>query len=67
MTYEHIAIGALLAAHLSTLYILYHVRKDRDSWEAAWLRDSKELLYWKRNGLLRDPETGKYIKKGSKP
>jgi len=64
MLYYEIAIAALVVADISTLFILYHMRKDRNEWRAMWTRDAKELLYWKRNGLLRDPETGKYLKKG---
>jgi hypothetical protein len=28
-----------------------------------WLRDTTELLEWKRNAVMRDPKTGKYVKK----
>jgi hypothetical protein len=35
----------------------------REWFRKAWLRDSAELLYWKRNALLRHPLTGRYIKK----
>jgi hypothetical protein len=27
------------------------------------MRDTSELLFWKRNGILRDPLTGKYRKR----
>jgi hypothetical protein len=29
----------------------------------AWVRDTKELLFWKQNAVLRDPKSGKYVKK----
>ena len=58
-----LAIIGLLLAQLSALYALHKTRKDRDQWKAMWTRDSAELLYWKRNGILRDPLTGKYRKK----
>jgi hypothetical protein len=29
-----------------------------------WLRDATELLQWKRYGLMRDPKTGRYKRKG---
>lgn len=59
-----LAIIALLLAQLSALYALHKTRKDRDRWQALWTVTAEELLYWKRNGILRDPKTGKYIKKG---
>ena len=64
MTHEQIAIIALLAAQAATLYLLWLTKEDADQWRKAWLRDSAELLQWKRNGLMRDPETGRYVKKG---
>jgi hypothetical protein len=63
MTYEHIAIVSLLALQAATLFILYDTHKAGEWFRKAWLRDSAELLYWKRNGLLRHPLTGRYIKK----
>jgi hypothetical protein len=29
----------------------------------AWVRDTKELLHWKRHAVMRDPKTGKYVKR----
>jgi hypothetical protein len=29
-------------------------------WRKAWLRDSAELLEWKRNAVMRDPKTGRF-------
>lgn len=63
MTHEQIAIIALLIAQAFTLYLLWGLHSERDKWRKAWLLDTKELLYWKRNGILRDPLTGKYRKK----
>ena len=63
MTYEHIAIIALLSLQAVTLIILWRTHLDREWWRKAWLRDSAELLYWKRNATLRHPLTGRYIKK----
>lgn len=63
MTHEQIAIITLLAAQAATLYLLWLTKEDADQWRKAWLRDATELLEWKRNGLMRDPKTGKYIKK----
>ena len=59
-----IAIIALLIAQAFTLYLLCNARDERDQWRTMWLRDATELLYWKRHGLMRDPKTGKYVKKG---
>jgi len=63
MTIEQIAIVALLAMQAATLAILWDTHKAGEWWRKAWLRDSAELLRWKRNGLLRHPLTGRYIKK----
>ena len=64
MTHEQIAIIALLAAQAFTLTLLWLTKEDVDQWRKAWLRDATELLQWKRHGLMRDPETGRYVKKG---
>ena len=63
MNQYQLAILGLLLAQLSALYALYKTIKDRDQWRTMWLRDASELLEWKRNGILRDPLTGKYRKK----
>ena len=63
MNQYQIAIIALLSLQAVTLIILYDTHKAGEWWRKAWLRDSAELLYWKRNGLLRHPLTGRYIKK----
>ncbi len=63
MSPSDIAIAALLAAQASNLYLLWATEKNSRRWQAIWTRDATELLYWKRNGILRDPLTGKYRKK----
>jgi len=64
MTIEQIAIVALLALQAVTLAILCGTYRQYNWFREAWTRDSWELLYWKRNALLRDPETGRYHKRG---
>ena len=66
MNQYQIAIIALLSLQAVTLIILWRTHLDREWWRKAWLRDSAELLYWKRNGLLRHPLTGRYIKKAKR-
>jgi len=63
MTHEQIAIIALLIAQALSIYALWLTQQSGEWWRKAWLRDSAELLYWKRNAILRDPLTGKYRKK----
>lgn len=63
MDSHQIAIVALLAIEAVTLYALWLTKKDADQWRKAWLRDATELLQWKRYGILRDPKTGRYVKK----
>ena len=63
MNHYQIAIAGLLAAQAVTLFLLWLTKEDADQWREAWLRDATELLYWKRNALMRDPKTGKYVKK----
>ena len=62
MNYQ-IAIIMLLISQGVTLFLLWASEKNSRRWQAAWLRDTSELLYWKRNAVLRDPNTGKYVKK----
>ena len=66
MNQYQIAIVALLALQAATLFILYDTHKAGEWWRKAWLRDSAELLYWKRNAVLRHPLTGRYIKKAKR-
>ena len=63
MTHEQIAIIALLLSLAASIYAVWLTQKSADAWRKAWLRDSAELLHWKRHGLLRDPKTGRYVKK----
>lgn len=63
MSQYEIAIVALLAAQAASLYALWLTHQSGEWFRKAWLRDSAELLFWKRNGILRDPLTGKYRKK----
>ena len=63
MTQHEIAIITLLAIEAVTLYALWLTQKSADAWRKAWLRDSAELLEWKRNAVRRDPKTGRYVKK----
>jgi hypothetical protein len=63
MTQYQIALVALLIAQAFTLYLLWVSEKNSSRWQALWTMTAEELLYWKRNGILRDPLTGKYRKK----
>jgi len=63
MNQYQIAIIALLAAQLFTFLLLWKALKYGDKWRDMWTRDTSELLFWKRNGILRDPLTGKYRKR----
>jgi hypothetical protein len=58
-----IMIALLIAAQAATLAILWDTHRQYNWFRKAWLRDSAELLYWKRNATLRHPLTGRYIKK----
>ena len=64
MTQYELAIAGLLAAQAFTLCALWLTKKESDHWRAMWLRDATELLQWKRYGLMRDPATGRYKRKG---
>ena len=63
MTQYEIAIVLLLVMQAITLFLLWMTNRDRDNWQTMWTMTAEELLYWKRNGILRDPLTGKYRKK----
>jgi hypothetical protein len=52
MTHEQIAIIALIAAQAATLAILWDTHRQYNWFRKAWIRDTKELLFWKRQ---RDP------------
>jgi hypothetical protein len=64
MNQYQIAIVALLALQAATLIILWLTHLDREWFRKAWVRDSWELLHWKRYGVMRDRRTGRYHKKG---
>lgn len=63
MTHEQIAIIALLIAQALSIYAIWLTQQSGEWFRKAWVRDSAELLYWKRYATLRDPNTGRYIKK----
>jgi len=63
MNKYQIVIVLMLAAQLFTAFLLWEAVKHGDKWKAMWTRDTSELLFWKRNGILRDPKTGKYRKR----
>ena len=63
MNVYQIVIILFLISQGVTLLLLWQTVKSGDKWQAMWTRDTSELLYWKRNAVLRDPLTGKYVKK----
>ena len=63
MNQYQIAIVAALIMQAVTLFLLWQAVKRGNAWQAMWTRDTSELLFWKRNGILRDPLTGKYRKR----
>lgn len=63
MTPEYMTIAVLLAAQAATLAILWDTHRQYSWFRKAWTRDTKELLYWKQNAVLRDPKSGKYVKR----
>jgi hypothetical protein len=63
MNHYQIAIIMLLISQGVTLLLLSEAIKRGSKWQAMWTRDTSELLFWKRNGILRDPLTGKYRKR----
>jgi hypothetical protein len=63
MTQYQIALVALLIAQAVTIALLYITKNESDQWRDMWLRDTTELLDWKRNAVMRDPKSGKYVKK----
>jgi hypothetical protein len=63
MTHDQIAIITLLVIEAVTLYALWLTHQSGEWWRKAWLRDSAELLEWKRNAVQRNPKTGRYVKK----
>jgi hypothetical protein len=63
MNHYQTVIVLMLAAQLFTAFLLWEAVKRGSKWQAMWTRDTSELLFWKRNAVLRDPNTGKYVKK----
>jgi hypothetical protein len=63
MNAYHFTIAVLLAAQAATLAILWDTHRQYNWFRKAWMRDSAELLFWKRHATLRDPKTGRYVKK----
>ena len=63
MTQYEIIIGFMLAAQLFTAFLIWEAVKRGNVWRAMWTREAAELLFWKRNAVLRDPKSGKYVKK----
>jgi hypothetical protein len=63
MNHYQIVIVLLLISQVVTLALLWETAKNGDKWRVLWMRDSAELIFWKRHATLRDPKTGRYIKK----
>ena len=63
MTQYEIAIITLLSIEAITLYALWLTQQSGEWFRKAWMRDSAELLEWKRHATLRDAKTGRYVKK----
>lgn len=63
MNHYEIVIILFLITQGVTLALLWASEKNSRRWQAMWTRDSAELLFWKRHALMRDPKTGRYIKK----
>jgi len=63
MNQYQIVIVLLLISQGVTLLLLSEAIKRGSKWQAMWTRDTSELLFWKRNAILRDPKTGKYRKR----
>jgi hypothetical protein len=67
MNYYEIVIVLLLISQGLTLLLLWQTVKSGDKWQAMWTMTAEELLFWKRHATLRDPKTGRYIKKDKRP
>jgi hypothetical protein len=67
MTQYKLAIIALLLWEAVTLCLLWITHRDREGWRDLWTVTAAELLFWKRNAVLRDPKSGKYVKKAKRP
>jgi hypothetical protein len=62
-----IAIVVAFMAQAVTLCLLWITHRDRQGWRDLWTVTAAELLFWKRNAVLRDPKSGKYIRKDKRP
>lgn len=67
MNQYQIAIVAALIMQAVTLFLLWITHKDRQVWQAMWTMTAEELLLWKDYAVLRDPKSGKYVKKAKRP
>lgn len=63
MNHYQIVIILFLISQGVTLLLLWEAVKHGDKWQAMWTMTADELLFWKRHATLRDPKTGRYIKK----
>jgi hypothetical protein len=63
MNQYQIVIVLLLISQGVTLLLLSEAIKRGSKWQAMWTMTAEELLFWKRHATLRDPKTGRYIKK----
>ena len=63
MNQYEIIIVLLLISQVVTLALLWETAKNGDKWRVLWTMTADELLFWKRHATLRDPKTGRYIKK----
>ena len=63
MNHYQIVIVLLLISQGVTLFLLWASEKNSSCWQASWTMTAEELLLWKRHAVLRDPLTGKYVKK----
>ena len=63
MNHYQIVIVLMLISQAVTLALLWETAKNGDKWRVSWTVTADELLFWKRNAVLRDPNTGKYVKK----
>lgn len=63
MIQYQIAIVLALVMQAITLFLLWMTHRDRDNWRITWMMTAEELLFWKRYAVLRDPKSGKYVKK----
>lgn len=63
MIQYQIALVLALVMQAITLFLLWMACGDRDNWRITWMMTAEELLFWKRHAVMRDPKTGKYVKK----